>query len=311
MPQIGFTWLDPVDHAAKEARVSETHHTAPPAHEPTHRRGVDHQAGSDTERLTRRAAIASLAVGAAAAPALAALQPDRSLPGIARDPNDTARGPLTLPGYDAEAGKYVLPDLPYAADALEPHIDAETMRLHHGRHHNAYVNGLNRALDKLAGIREGHVDAGEIKFWSRELSFHGSGHVNHALFWHMMAPARERQQEPGEQLAAAIRRDFDGMSGFLKHFKAAANAVEGNGWGWLVHEPVSGRLLVLQGESQQNLMLTGARPLLGVDVWEHAYYLKYQNRRADYVEAFANVINWAFVDRLYAEATASTQPRRR
>lgn len=275
--------------------------TAPPRPDTT-----PHEA--DT-RLSRRAAIAGLAIGATGASAFAALQPDRITPQTARPRG--AAAPVQLPGYSREKGEYELPDLPYAPDALEPHIDAETMRIHHGRHHNAYVNGLNRALGKLAGIREGDVDAAEVKFWSRELSFHGSGHVNHTLFWHMMAPESDRQDQPGERLAAAIRRDFGGTDAFLKHFKAAANAVEGNGWGWLVHEPLSGRLLVLQGESQQNLMLTGARPLLGVDVWEHAYYIKHQNRRGDYVEAFTRVINWAFVDRLYAEAAGATPDRER
>jgi len=255
-----------------------------------------HDPRPEAAALPRRAALVGITAGLIAAPGVL----------LAREPeHDRGSRPSALPGYDPGTGRYVLPDLPYPAGALEPHIDAETMRLHHGRHHAAYVAGLNRALDKLAGIRRGEVDAGEVKFWSRELSFHGSGHVNHTLFWLMMAPPRERQPEPGDALAATIRRDFGSLDACLRHFKAAATAVEGNGWGWLVYEPVAQRLLILQGESQQNLMLTGVRPLLGIDVWEHAYYLAYQNRRADYVEAFTNVIEWAFVDRLYAEATRS------
>lgn len=205
-------------------------------------------------------------------------------------------------GYDASSGRYTLPPLPYAEDALEPHIDATTMMIHHDRHHAGYVRGLNKALDELERIRNG-ADAGLVKHWSRELSFHGSGHVNHTLFWLGMAPA-DRSGEPGSALMRRVEQDFGSYEQFLAHFKAASGAVEGSGWGWLVWEPVAGRLLVLQGEKQQDLMLTGVIPLLGVDVWEHAYYLKYQNRRADYIDAFLRVVNWSEIDRRFAAATA-------
>ncbi|MFG0291922.1 MAG: superoxide dismutase [Phycisphaerales bacterium JB050] len=206
-------------------------------------------------------------------------------------------------GYDEKSGRYTLPKLPYDYDALEPVIDAQTMQIHHGKHHQGYVNGLNKALDKLADIRSGSGDAGLIKHWSRELSFHGSGHVNHAIFWQTMAPkGKGGGGEPKGLIADRLKQDLGGYDGFKTHFAAAAKAVEGSGWGWLVYEPTAGRLLVLQGEKQQNMMMTGVVPLLGIDVWEHAYYLKYQNRRAEYVDAFFDIINWTKVNELLQRA---------
>ncbi len=250
-----------------------------------------------TESLDRRAALTALGVaglGAIAAPAMGqagAAQPALDL--------------FADLGYDAAKGEYTLPPLPYAKDALEPHLDAATMEIHHDKHHKAYVDGLNKALKALADIRAGAGDAGLVKHWSREVSFHGSGHVNHALFWKMMAPAgKGGGGEPEGKLADMIKRDFGSFAAFTAHFKAASTAVEGSGWGWLVYEPVGRRLLVTQGEKQQNLMMTGVRPILGIDVWEHAYYLKYQNKRADYVAAFMNVVNWSFCSKLLDAAGA-------
>ncbi len=210
-------------------------------------------------------------------------------------------------GWNPATGSYDLPPLPYGYDALEPHIDEQTMRIHHTKHHQGYINGLNKALTKLREIREGSGDIGLIKHWSRELSFHGSGHVNHTMFWRGMAPVQSGGGNggggyPEGELAARIDRDFGTFEQFAAHFKAAAKSVEGSGWGWLVYEPIAGRLLVIQGEKQQDMMMTGVVPLLGVDVWEHAYYLNYQNRRGDYVDAFMNVINWAEIGRRYAAA---------
>jgi superoxide dismutase, Fe-Mn family len=247
--------------------------------------------------ISRRTAIGSLGAAALAAPALASFaapRAPRAFPGLS---------PEQL-GWDPDKGEYTLPDLPYAPDALEPHIDAETMSIHHGRHHAGYVNGLNRALRELADIREGNGDPALIKHWSREAAFHGSGHINHALFWLNMAPPDNGGGgRPNGPLAEAIDRDFGSFERFVAHFKTASNAVEASGWGWLVYEPVAGRLLILQGEKQQDLTLTGVVPLLGVDVWEHAYYLRYQNRRSDYVNAFMNIINWPRVSQWFEAAT--------
>lgn len=205
-------------------------------------------------------------------------------------------------GYDAGSRRYTLPPLPYAYDALAPAIDEQTMRIHHGKHHQGYVNGLNRALENLEGIRAGTVDAGLIKHWSRELTFHGSGHVNHTMFWASMKPGGGNR--PTGDLAAMIERDFGSYDGFDLHFQAAARTVEGSGWGWLVYEPVADRLLVMQGEKQQDMLMTGVRPLLGIDVWEHAYYLNYQNRRGDYVRAFMGLVDWGEIGRRLASARA-------
>ncbi len=248
--------------------------------------------------IDRRTALTSIAVGAGA---LGLASCAKARPGAA-----ALAAPLlssTELGYDARTNEYTLPPLPYAYDALEPAIDEQTMRIHHDKHHAGYIRGLNRALAKLSEIREGTGDAGLIKHWSRELSFHGSGHVNHALFWLTMATAGNGGGgAPSGALAEAIDASFGSFEKFKTHFSAASGAVEGSGWGWLVHEPTSGRLLVIQGEKQQDMMMTGVTPLLGLDVWEHAYYLKYQNRRADYVKSWWSVVNWSKVAQLYTRA---------
>jgi Fe-Mn family superoxide dismutase len=208
----------------------------------------------------------------------------------------------SIGGYDAAKGEYVLPPLPYDKAALEPHIDSLTMEIHHTKHHKAYVDGLNKALKALAEIREGG-DAGLVKHWSREVSFHGSGHINHTLFWNMMAPAgKGGGGQPQGPLAEAIARDFGGYDKFVAHFKAAATQVEGGGWAWLAVEPLSKRLIIVQQEKQQDMMPTNAMAVLGIDVWEHAYYVKYQNKRSEYVNAFMNVINWQFCQARYSAA---------
>jgi Fe-Mn family superoxide dismutase len=197
-------------------------------------------------------------------------------------------------GYDAAQGVYVLPPLPYAYEALEPHIDAQTMRLHHDIHHKSYVDGLNKAIEQLAAFRAAEAGAAgtpSIKAVERELAFHGSGHFLHTIFWQNMSPQGEGG-EPDANLLQALERSFGGMDGFWKQFSEAAKAVEGGGWGLLVYEPVSNRLVTMQAEKHQNLTAWGVVPLLVIDVWEHAYYLKYQNKRADYVTAFRNIINW-------------------
>ncbi len=240
--------------------------------------------------LPRRAMLATLGVGAAA------------LIGVERAVAQTttaaaARGNLTPKqlGWDTRTGRYVLPDLPYGYDALEPHIDTRTMRLHHDKHHAGYVRGLNGALDALEQIRSGSGSTAEVKRWSRQLAFNGSGHFLHTVFWHCMGP--DGGGRPSGVARDLIKSDFGSFRSFSAHFKAAAGSVEGSGWGLLVFEPTSRRLMVMQAEKHQNLTAWGVTPLVAVDVWEHAYYLKYQNRRKDYVNAFMNVINWDFVER--------------
>ena len=196
-------------------------------------------------------------------------------------------------------GKYVLPPLPYAYDALEPFLGKQTLTLHHDKHHQGYVSGLNTALEKLAAARAAG-DYGAVKALSRDLAFNGSGHVLHTLFWNSMKPGGSPL---AGELAETVKRDFGSTDAFLAHFAAATVAVEGSGWGVVACSPLAGGLRILQAEKHQNLAVWGAVPLLVCDVWEHAYYLDYQNRRADFVAGFMKVANWEFADRLYRQAT--------
>jgi Fe-Mn family superoxide dismutase len=253
---------------------------------------------SSSDHMPRRDAIASLGVGAAmlataglASPAFAAQPPQDSSP---VRPSQTPVTPESL-GWDPKTDQYVLPPLPYKPEALEPHIDKQTMELHHDKHHKAYVDGLNKALSGMADVRGGK--GGDVKAMSRDLAFNGSGHLLHVLFWNVMGPNAGGQ--PSGDLADRISKDFGSFKAFSDHFQAAANGVEGGGWAILAFEPISGRLLVMQAEKHQDLTMWGVVPMLPLDVWEHAYYLKYQNRRKDYVAAFMNVINWEAVARHY------------
>lgn len=249
---------------------------------------------AECDRRTALAAMGGLGLFAAGAAALGA-------GGDGGGAGSHGACPVTsdLGAFDAGKGEYVLAKLPYDYGALEPHIDARTMEIHHSKHHAAYVAGLNKALGELAKAR----DAGDfalVKHWSREASFHGGGHVNHAIFWAGMAPPdRGGGGAPSGALGTALARDFGSLEKFTAHFTAAAVAVEGAGWAWLVLDSASGRLMVQQMEKQQNMLLTGCVPLVGIDVWEHAYYLRYQNRRADYVKAWWNVVNWGRAQRIF------------
>ncbi|RJP31110.1 MAG: superoxide dismutase [Phycisphaerales bacterium] len=185
--------------------------------------------------------------------------------------------------------EYTLPPLGYDYDALEPHIDAQTMKLHHDVHHNGYVKGLNAALAGLADAqRSGNYD--DVHKLTGQLAFHGSGHALHTVFWKNMK--KGGGGSPKGALAKGVERDFGGFDKFQAQFSKAAATVEGSGWGILAWEPLSGRLLTFGAEKHQNLTMWGCVPLLVLDVWEHAYYLKYQNRRGDYVSAFWNVVDW-------------------
>jgi superoxide dismutase, Fe-Mn family len=193
-------------------------------------------------------------------------------------------------------GPYTLPPLPYDYADLEPHIDAQTMRIHHDRHHAGYVRNANNALAKLQRIRETGGDmVAEVGTTTQSLAFNLSGHLLHAMFWNNMAPDGGGEPASGSEIGRMIKRDFGSFHQFAGHFQAASAQVQGSGWGLLVFEPNAKRLMIMQVEKQHNSNV-GTIPLLGVDVWEHAYYLKYQNRRSDYIKAFMNVINWNDVD---------------
>ena len=206
----------------------------------------------------------------------------------------------------APAGPYTLPPLPYAYEALEPHIDAETMRIHHDKHHQAYVTNANKLLadqpelaklspeellKKLADIPE------PLRTGLRN---NVGGHVNHSTFWLMMTP--NGGGEPTGDLASAIKSTFGSFEEFKKQFTEAATKRFGSGWAWLVVK--RGKLSILSSANQDPPMLDGSSVILGLDVWEHAYYLKYQNRRPDYITAWWNVVNWPYVAELYAKSQA-------
>jgi Fe-Mn family superoxide dismutase len=193
-----------------------------------------------------------------------------------------------------------LPDLPYAYDALEPHYDKQTVELHHDKHHAGYVKGLNTALEKLEAARKSG-DFGAIKPIEKELAFHGSGHVLHTLFWNNMKPGGGG--EPTGALMDQIVKDFGSFDGFKKQFIAATNGVEGSGWGILGWHREWDTLLVAQCEIHQNLTVQGIVPILVCDVWEHAYYLKYQNKRPEWTSAFMdNLVNWDDVAKNWEQA---------
>jgi Fe-Mn family superoxide dismutase len=198
---------------------------------------------------------------------------------------------------------YSVPDLPYAYDALEPHIDEATMKVHHDKHHQAYVDKANAALE---GTEWADKDVEEVL---KNLSSlpddkqgpvrnNGGGHYNHSLFWQMLSP--DGGGEPGGDIGEAIADAFGSFGAFQAEFKEAGIAQFGSGWAWLVHD--GSGLAVVKTANQDSPVSNGQTPLLGCDVWEHAYYLKYQNKRPDYIDAFWNVVNWDYVGERLADA---------
>lgn len=192
-------------------------------------------------------------------------------------------------GQAVPIGGHRLPPLPYAYDALEPYIDEKTMRIHHDIHHKSYVDGLNKAEKKLEEARKSG-DFELVKHWERELAFNGAGHYLHTIFWNIMNP--RGGGEPGGELAQQIKNYFGSFDRFKNQFTEAADKVEGGGWAILVWSPRSHRLEILQAEKHQNLSQWDVVPLLTLDVWEHAYYLKHQNKRKDYINDWWKVVYW-------------------
>jgi Fe-Mn family superoxide dismutase len=200
--------------------------------------------------------------------------------------------------------KFELAPLPYAFEALEPHIDAQTMQIHHGKHHAAYVTNLNNALEKYPQFLEHSAEQliqnlnevpEDVRMVVRN---NAGGHVNHTMFWNLMAAGASGA--PTGEVATAIDSAFGGFDSFKEQFQKAAMGRFGSGWAWLIVD--SGKLAITSTPNQDNPLMDGKRAILGVDVWEHAYYLKYQNRRADYLAAWWNVVNWEAVAALMAEA---------
>ena len=204
---------------------------------------------------------------------------------------------------------FTLPPLPYAFDALEPHIDAQTMQIHHDKHHAAYVNNLNAAIEKAPELAKKSLDELVAGVASVPEAVRTAvrnpmcgGHWNHSLFWTWLDPSK-KGGEPSGALGDAVKASFGDYAKFKEQFAAAATGRFGSGWAWLLHK--DGKLAITSTPNQDNPVMDGTRPshvLLGLDVWEHAYYLKYQNRRPDYIAAFWNVVNWADVSRRFDKA---------
>ncbi|MEC0248834.1 superoxide dismutase [Paenibacillus chitinolyticus] len=211
--------------------------------------------------------------------------------------------PALSPYKPVPIGGHKLPPLPYAYNALEPHIDEATMREHHDKHHKAYVDDLNKAEQMLAKARDsGDFDL--VKHWERELAFNGAGHYLHTIFWNIMKPnGGGKAYGP---IAAEINKSFGSFDRFKKQFTEAAKKVEGGGWAILVWSPRSHRLEILQAEKHQNLSQWDVIPLLVLDVWEHAYYLKHKSNRAKYIEDWWKVVNWDHVNERFEPASKLT-----
>jgi superoxide dismutase, Fe-Mn family len=194
---------------------------------------------------------------------------------------------------------FTLPPLPYPPDALEPHIDKQTMEIHHGKHHNAYVTNLNAALEKAPELQSKSLEdlvkginsvPEAIRTAVRN---NGGGHLNHSMFWQIMAP--KAGGAPTGAIADALNSSFGSFDKFKEQFKAAAVGRFGSGWAWVVDN--GGKLVIESTPNQDNPMMDGKKPVFGIDVWEHAYYLKYQNRRPDYIDAWWNVVNGAEINK--------------
>ncbi len=188
-------------------------------------------------------------------------------------------------------GDYILPELPYAYDALEPRIDQETLRIHHDKHHAGYVKGLNSATKQI-NKAIGSDDFSMVKHWEKELAFHGAGHFLHTLYWNSMSA---QKSAPGKELDHYIKKSFGSIDNLKKYFTAATQSVEGSGWGILAYQLNGDKLVVLQAEKHQNLTQWITIPIMVCDVWEHAYYLKYQNKRGLYIDKFWEIVNWKMV----------------
>lgn len=194
---------------------------------------------------------------------------------------------------------YKLPDLPYDFSALEPVISGEIMELHYSKHHAAYVKNLNAALDKYKEA-EAKNDLETMLSLESAISFNGGGHVNHSIFWEILASPKEGGGEmPEGKLLEAINQHFGSFSKFQEAFSAMSAAIQGSGWGWLGMHPQSKKLIMHPSPNQMPLKSIGFTPLMGIDVWEHAYYLQYKNVRPDYIKAIWSVINWKEVERRY------------
>jgi superoxide dismutase, Fe-Mn family len=201
-----------------------------------------------------------------------------------------------------EKPNYQIPDLPYDFSALEPVISAEIMELHYTKHHKGYVTNLNAALEKYHEAESRNEVAAMIALQSA-IKFNGGGHINHSIFWTILAPVSKGVNHgPAGDLAKMINRDFGSFEGFKEKFNAMTTGIQGSGWGWLGYNKNLKRLEMASCSNQDPLSTQGLIPILGIDVWEHAYYLQYKNVRADYVKAIWQVFNWKHIDERFAKA---------
>jgi Fe-Mn family superoxide dismutase len=205
-----------------------------------------------------------------------------------------------LPSDDRGVKRYELPQLPYAYNALEPYIIEEIMRLHHTKHHQAYVNGANAALEKIEKAAKGEIQI-DVRAVLRDLSFNLDGHKLHSIFWPNMAPPGKGGGKPGGAIADKINAEFGSFENFKKLFSDAAKTVEGVGWALLLYDPEVDRLVLTQIEKQNLMHLAELPILLAIDVWEHAYYLQYKNDRASYVDNWWSVVNWDDVEKRFSK----------
>jgi len=201
-----------------------------------------------------------------------------------------------------EIAPYTLPALPYSYEAFNGFLSSEILHIHHDKHHAGYVRGLNGTLEKLADARAKN-DMASVRSLCRALAFNGSGHALHSLYWNSMSPSGGGK--PTGDMKKMIDQSFGSYEGFKANFTAASKKAEASGWGVLAYEPMGKRLIVTAAESHEQMGFQGATPLIVCDVWEHAYYLRYQNRRADYVDAFMDVFNWDFGGQRLKQALAS------
>jgi Fe-Mn family superoxide dismutase len=244
--------------------------------------------------MTRRESLKTLALGASALFTLPA--------GELLAPHEASAQQAAPP---APGGPFVLPPLGYAFDALEPHIDAQTMQIHHDKHHATYVTKLNEAVASHADLQKLPVEQllahlNKVPAAVRTaVQNHGGGHFNHSLFWPVLK--KDSARTPSGELAKAIDRKFNTFDAFQDQFNKAALGVFGSGWVWLVSDH-AGVVSIVPKPNQDSPVTQGLKPLLGIDVWEHAYYLLYQNRRADYVTAFAKIVDWDVVSARYRQA---------
>ena len=274
--------------------------------------------------LTRRDVLTKAVPAAAiAAATLDALAQQAPAPGQAVPPGQTLPpgmpvepGRPVTPGPTAAAqpgqlmatmgqqmfsnGQYTLPPLPYSPDALEPNISAEIIQIHHDKHHQAYVNNLNKTHEKLdEAVRGGNLEQVPLDGLMRDLSYNAGGHVLHSLYWVNMAPPSGAENAPQGDLAEAINTRFGSFEQFKNLFTRTAVTVKSSGWALLVYSPISDRLHVLQVGAHDMRLVPGMLPVLTVDAWEHAYYLQYRNEREQYVNAWWNVVNWTAVNEIF------------